>query len=145
MPELEIIPHPDEQRSYAELRSEFRSEALANLRAQFSGTHPLGWNMIGDSTTARDKYSADDWAYEMLCRLDGHVQQDFGLREVKLTWSARLEKEAQAALLHESATWDDSVSGVTDHDAPACPPVELMTDDQICDYVNKSIEDSDRG
>jgi len=182
MPELELTPHPDAERSHAELRSEFRASALANLRSQYAGHHPVGWQMIGDTSTSRDKYGPSDWGYEMLCRLDGHVTQDFGLQPGKhyyqcskcsfrsnatndsvpsctyhgdtmaleftddmMRLSVRLENLAKESVLHESATWDDSVAGVTDHDSPACAPVESMTDDEICDYVNKSIEDSERG
>jgi hypothetical protein len=145
MTELEIIPHPDEQRSLAELRSEFRDQALANLRDQYAGYHPCGWAMIGDPARARDKYSAESWSFEMLHRLDDPVTQDFGLTEARHTWSTRLEKEAQAALAHDSVTWDDSVAGVADSDALACADVTHMTDEELCEYVDAAIKESARG
>jgi|ERR1700733_7715324 len=145
MTELEIIPHPDEQRTYAELRSEFRAATLAFIRANYAGYHPLGFAMIGDPTRARDHYSAEEWSFEMLHRLDSPVTQDFGLTEARFTWSTRLEKEAQAALAHDSVTWDDSVAGVADADAPPCADVTTMTDDDLCEYVDRSIRESERG
>jgi hypothetical protein len=141
----ELIPHPDEQRSLAELRSEFRLDALDNLRSQYVGHHPIGWAMIGDPSRARDKYTAEEWSFEMLHRLDDPVTQDFGLTEARYTWSSRLEKEAQAALAHDSVTWDDSVAGVADADAPPCADVTTMTDDDLCEYVDRSIRESERG
>jgi hypothetical protein len=144
MTELEIIPHPDEQRSLSELRSEFRDQALANLRDQYAGYHPCGWAMIGDPARARDKYSAEEWSFEMLHHLDDPVTQDFGLGAAH-RWSSRLEKEAQAAIAHDSVTWDDSVAGVADADAPACADVTTMTDDELADYVDLSIRESERG
>ena len=144
MPELELIPHPDAERTYAELRSEFRADNLHRVRSLYAGHHPVGWAMIGDPTTARDKYMADDWAYEMLCRLDGHVAQDFGLRNVPFAMAVRVERLAQESLHHSAATWDDG-AGVTDHDAPACAPVESMSDDDLAGYCDRSIKESERG
>jgi hypothetical protein len=145
MPEHELIPHPDSQRSYAALRAEFRASALAALRDQYAGHHPVGWLMIGDSAHARDRYDAESWSFEMLHRLDEPVTQDFGLDSVPAAVSVKLEEQAQAAALHESVTWDDSVSGVCDHDAPPCQDVHTMTDVQLCDYIDAAIKESENG
>ena len=142
---LHVTPHPDEQRTYAELREAFRAAHLAMLRDQYSGYHPLGWAMVGDPARARDKYDAEGWSFEMLHHLDAPVTQDFGLTEARNTWSARLEKEAQAALAHDSVTWNDDVAGVADTDAPPCADVGAMTDDELCDYIDRSIKESERG
>jgi len=146
MPDILVTPHPDEERSYAELRSEFRAASLAFLRASYADyRHQLGWDVIGDPATARAHYSAEQWRDQMLLRMDAPVEQDFGLTEAQHTWSARLEKEAQAALAHEQVTWDDSTAGVVDHDAPPCADVTTMSDDDLCDYVDRSIKESERG
>ena len=141
MLEREITPHPEEQRSYAELRDEFRQTALVNLRGQFNSHHELGWSMIGDPARSRARYSPEEWVKEMLLRLDEPVTQEFGLDDIPFTVSVKLEQQAQAAMLHESATWSDEVSGVVDHDAPACD-LAAMSDDQVCDYIADAIERS---
>lgn len=143
MPDLLLeTPHPDEQRSLAELRAEFRADNLARIRSRFEGYHPVGWQMIGDSSRARDHYSAEQWAIEMLRRLDAPVTQDFGLQDAPLSVEADLAELADAALLHDSVTWDDSVPGVHDHDAPPCADVHTMTDEQLCTYIDSAIEES---
>lgn len=138
------IPHPDEQRTYAALRSEFRALALARIRDSYTGSHPLGWAMTGDPLYARDRYTAEEWSYILDRRLCDPVTQDFGLDAAPSTLGDELEELAQRAVLHDSVTWDDSVHGVTDHDAPPCAPVNTMTDDDICDYVDHAIKESDR-
>ena len=145
MPELEIIPHPDEQRSYAELRAEFRAAALSNIRSQFGGRHPLGWDMAGNPEYARDRYTASEWCYQMCRHLDEAIEQNFGLDLVPDSLWSKLCKLAKESLHHESATWNDSTEGVIDHDAPACSDVGAMTDNQISDYVESSIRESERG
>jgi hypothetical protein len=142
MTELEIIPHPDEQRSLAELRSEFRASALASLRSQYTSHHQMGWSMTGDPAASRPHYSSEQWAYEMDRHLLDPVTQDFGLGAAH-TWSARLEKEAIAALEHDSVTWADGTEGVVDHDSPACADVTTMSDDDLADYVDRSIKESE--
>jgi hypothetical protein len=91
--------------------------------------------MIGDPTIARDRYTASEWWKQMLAHLDAPVTQDFGLGSVPPSWSSRLEKQAQAAAAHDSVTWDEG----EDQDAPACAPVESMTDEELADYVDRSI------
>jgi len=145
MPELEITPHPDEQRSLSELRSEFRSTALYNLQSQYAGHHPVGWNMVGDPTRSRNHYDAEHWSFELLHHLNAPVTQDFGLAAVPRVIAIRLSAQAAAALEHDSVTWSDNVSGVTDHDAPACVDVTSMSDDDLCEYVDTAIRESDRG
>lgn len=141
MPDLlDVTPHPDEQRTYAELREEFRAASLAFVRTNYAGHHPIGWQMIGDYSMARDVFNAEDWCREMLSHLDAPVKQDFGLGNVPLAWSIRLEKQAQAAAAHDSVTWDEGV----DQDAPPCD-LAGMTDDDLCDYVDRSIKESARG
>jgi hypothetical protein len=145
MAELEIIPHPDEQRTYAELREEFRAANLQRIRSEFCGQHPLGWNMIGDPSTARDRYTAEQWAMEMLDRLDDPCRQDFGLTSNHANrLGARLEKQAQAALDHDSVTWPEGTDGTADADAPACCDVGAMTDEELCDYIDTAIQGSKR-
>jgi hypothetical protein len=72
------------------------------------------------------------------------VTQDFGLGAAAHTWSSRLEKEAIAALEHDSVTWADGTEGVVDHDAPACADVTTMTDDDLCEYVDFAVKESER-
>ena len=139
----ELTPHPEEQRSLAELRSEFRTTNLVRLRNLYEGQHPLGWDMVGDPYYARDRYDAAAWAHEMLVRLDAPCSQDFGLGDVPTKLSIQLEELAERSLLHESVTWDSDVEGVVDHDAPPCGPVAGMSDDELCDYVTNAIELSD--
>ena|ERR1700685_1915174 len=142
----EITPHPEQQRTYAELRSEFRTENQNRIHSQLM-SHPVGWGVLGDSSLAWDRYShqsigqePSEWASEMLSRLDAPVVQDFGLGDVPFTASLAIEKLAQAALLHDSVTWEDG-PGVTDSDAPACD-LQGMTEDELCDYVERSIQES---
>jgi hypothetical protein len=144
MPELEIIPHPEQQRTFFELREEFRTENQKRIH-QLLKSHPIGWGVIGDSEKARDRYTADAWAQEMLARLDTPVQQDFGLGDAPFTLSVRLERLANESMVHEMTTWDDSVEGVVDHDAPACADVMAMSDEELCDYVDRSIRESECG
>lgn len=132
-------PHPDEQRSYAELRKEFRLTHRQSLIDQMS-THPLGWGIIGDPLRARDRYTAEEWAIELDHHLLTPVIQDFSLDRVPVEMWDRLAKLAHNSLLHESVTWDDEVEGVVDHDAPPCPPVDTLTDEQLCQYVEDSIK-----
>ena len=136
-----IIPKHDEQPSHAALRAEFRATALANLRAQFSSHHQLGWSVIGDPAQARSTYSAAEWAMELDRRLTAPVTQDFGLSGAPASLGSTLEHQAS-----DAATFDlVSIPGGVDHDAPALGcPVELMTDDEICDYVDAAIKESAR-
>jgi len=134
---LEIIPHPDERRAYLDLREEFRSENKKRIHERLK-SHPVGWGVLGDSEIARDRYNANEWRDEMLKRMDAPVVQDFGLTDVPFTLSVRLEKQAQASSLHDSVTWEEG----EDQDAPACKDVSTMTDDEIADYVEKSIKES---
>jgi hypothetical protein len=140
MLEHELTPHPDEQRTYAELRSEFRAAHLADLRSQMH-PHSHGLWRIGYllSTDPELRARALDSA---MC---APVRQDLGLDFAPAKLGSELESLAQKSLLHESVTWDDSVSGVTDHDAPPCPDVASMTDDDLCDYVDYAIKESNRG
>ena len=139
-----VTPHPEEDVSPAILREQFREDHRLNLRSQMS-KHPLGWGVIGDTETARDKFSGEGWAREILRCLDSPVSQDFGLDNVPFTVSIRLEEQAQRSILHESVTWDDETEGVVDHDAPECQDVREMTDDELADYVDRSIRESARG
>src|ERR1700691_6388173 len=116
---LHMTPHADEQRSLSELRSEFRADALANLRAQYAGVHQLGWQIIGDPATSRGRYSAAQWAMELDRHLLSPVTQDFGLGAAH-RWSARLEKEAIAAREHDRGDRSDGGEPCVDHGAPAC-------------------------
>ena len=68
--------------------------------------------------------------------------QDFGLADVPMALSEKVEDLAQKALLHDDVTWEDSVDGVTDHDAPACPDVLRMSDEDLCSYVDAAIKGS---
>lgn len=140
----EIQPHPEEQRSYAELREEFRAEHTSNLRAQMS-SHHRGWCVIGDPESSRVHFTASQWARELDKHLCEPVTQDFGLNSVPQAMWEWLEDLASKSLLHDSVTWEDSVEGVVDHDASPCPPVESMTDYEICEYVDRSIKESKRG
>jgi hypothetical protein len=143
MLEHELTPHPDEQRNLAELRSEFRAAALSHLRDQYSGHHPLGWMMTGDPARARDRYYAELWSFEMLHHLDDPVTQDFGLGDVPSSLSSKVERYAKESLME--ATFPADTAGTYDHDAPACCDVGEMTDEELCDYVTASIEESARG
>ena len=136
MPDLnEILV--EEQRTYAELREEFRAENLVRIHSRLK-QHPLGWGVLSD-LPARDKYASEAWAVEMLRHLDQPVILDFGLGSVPFTESLKLEELAQKALLHDSATWEEGTAGVRDLDAPACD-LDSMTEDEVCDYVNTAIE-----
>jgi len=138
----DILPHPEQQRSYAELREEFRAEALSNLKKQMT-CHHLNWSVIGDPEKSRAKFTAYDWTLEMLKHLDDPCSQSFNLNSVPDKLWSRLSRYASESLLHESATWDDSVAGVTDHDAPPMPDPFEMSDDEICDYVEKVVKEGD--
>ena len=144
MLEREIIPHPDEQRTYAELREQFRAAASAHLRDQCAGYHPLGWWMIGDPSTARDRYDAESWAMEMDRRLLDPVTQDFGLDAVPTSMGAKLQNQAVAAMAHDDVTWPEGTEGTADADAPPCADVTTMTDDELAQYVDRSIKESAR-
>lgn len=133
-----LTPHPEEQRSLAELREEYRAKHRAELRWQM--THHLGWGVIGAPEKSRVHYSAEEWAREMLTRLDAPVNWELS-GEVKE--AGKLEELAQKALLHEQVTWAEGTEGTVDHDAPPCKPVHLMTDEEIVRYVDHAIERSD--
>jgi hypothetical protein len=137
----ELQPHPEVERSYAELREEFRATHLADLRSQFADhKYARRWNWIKE---LGERYpSPVDWALEMLKRLDAPVKLDFGLSETPESLGEKLNKQAIAALEHEQVTWDDSVEGVVDHDAAPMPDHRTLTDDEICDYVEREIERS---
>lgn len=137
---LHIVPHPEEQRTYAELRTEFRADNLERIRSEFAGQHPVGWNMIGDPTTARDGYSASQWRDEMLKRMDEPVIQDFGLSEVPLSVWIKMADQAVNAEYHDSVTWEEG----EDQDASPCD-LSSMSEDEICDYVDREIRESARG
>jgi hypothetical protein len=139
MLEHELTPHPDEQRTYAELRSEFRATHLSSLRLEMH-SHSHGLMRIGDLLPS-DPLARALALDSAMC---APVRQDFGLDFAPAKLGSDLESLAQKSLLHESVTWDDSVSGVTDHDAPPCPDVTSMTDDDLCDYVDYAIKESDR-
>ena len=134
----------EEKLSLAALRSQFRAVHLESLRDRIQ-SHLLGWGVIGDTMCARSHYDAEQWALEMLHHLDDPVTQSFGLDTVPREIGTRLEDQARAALEHDSVTWDDSVDGVVDHDAAPCAPVETMTDDELCDYIDDSIKESENG
>jgi len=138
MPEMIVIPHPDEQRSYFELREEFRHENQHRIHDQLF-QHPLGWGVLGDPNYARDRYAPEEWARELDLYLRDSVIQDFGLPGSD---SEQLEKLAKESILFESATWEDGTEGVVDHDAPACKPIDSMTEQEICDYVAWAIKES---
>jgi hypothetical protein len=135
------ITENDQQPSNAELREEYRKLNKLRIHALLM-RHPIGWGVIPEGPS-RDRISREDWVFEMLARLDADVIQSFGLEKVPPHFSERLEKLAQESLHHESATWENSVEGVSDHDAPACKDVEEMTDDELCDYVERSISNKE--
>jgi hypothetical protein len=128
----------EEKHTLAELRSQFRAVHLEALRDRME-SHLLGWGVIGDPLRSRSCYDTEQWAQEMLHHLDEPVVQSFALDQVPASLSLRLEKEAKAALEHDSVTWDDEVEGVVDQDAPACPDVHTLSDDQLCDYIDLAI------
>lgn len=138
----EIEQHPEQQRTYAELRTEFRTAALERIRDSYTGYHPIGWAMSGDPIYARDRYTAEEWSCLMDRRLREPVTQSFGLDSAPLSLGEELESLAQKSMLHESVTWDASVEGTVDHDAPACADILRMSDDDICAYVESAIEAS---
>ena len=86
----EISPHPEQQRTYAELREEFRAENQKRIHSQLM-THPVGWGVLSD-LPARDRYSKEDWRDDMLRRLDAPVSLDFGLSDVPFASSIAIEK-----------------------------------------------------
>ena len=142
MTELELTPHPHEERSLAELRYEFRALNLERIRDSYTGSHPVGWAMSGDPLYARNRYTAEEWSYLMDLRLCEPVTQSFGLDSAPTSLGEELESLAQKSMLHESVTWDASVEGTVDHDAPACADILRMSDDDICAYVHSAIEAS---
>lgn len=145
MPELlEPTPHPEEQRSLSELRAEFRAANRERLHDQML-SHPIGWGVIGDPRYARSLYTPEQWAIVMFNHMDSPVTQDFGLDCVPMALWLRLEKQAIDTLHHTAVTWDDSIAGVCDHEAPPCPPVSTMTDEELCDYIDSAIKDSENG
>lgn len=145
MPDLiqELIQHPDIERSAFELRAEFRAMRRAEIHSQLQ-SHPCRWGVLADGP-ARDRFDTTHWAMEMMHRLDSPVTQDFGLIEVPRSLGERLETLAHKAILHDSVTWDDSVEGTVDHDAPPCADVTTMTDSELCDYVDRAIQESTNG
>lgn len=134
----ELAPHPEEQRSYAELREEFRAAHLIDLRSQMS-KHPIGWGVIGEPGRSRAHYDSESWAREMLRHLDTPVNQTFALDRVPESVWKQMAEQAEKSLLHESVTWSDDVGGVVDHDAAPCAPIESMTEEEICNYVEAAI------
>ena len=142
-----VTPHPERQRSYAELRSEFRAQRLEDLRSQMS-KHQLGWGVVGDPEKSRVHYTAEQWCREMLLRLDDPVTQDFGLGDLSIDdvnlLGALLESLAQESEEFERVTWPPGTEGTVDHDAPALEqPVAAMSDEALCDYVEMSIIESE--
>lgn len=141
----EIQPHPEIERSYYELREEFRAQALENLRNRFNARHVQGWNSIVERPS-RQMYTARGWALEMVRRLGecsgGVSSLDFGLARCPNGLGEKIEALAEKADLHETVTWAADVEGVIDHDAPFLSDLESMTDDEICDYVDRAIERS---
>jgi hypothetical protein len=140
---LHITPHPEQERSYAEMRDEYRAQNLQRIRGLLKDYRLNGVKMklmgrpLDLQGEARSK--------ALLAALDEPVTQDFGLGDVPMELSVKLEDLAQESVAHDSVTWDDSVEGVVDHDAPEILiPVEKMTDEELLLYVDTAIENSRR-
>lgn len=136
---IHIIPHPDEESPLAQLRSEFRASNRERIHDALL-THPCGWGVLGDPSKSRACFSAEEWSFEMLFHLDDAVTQDFGLSAVPSALGARIEKLAGDSVYHDLV----SHPGGVEHDSAPCD-IAAMTDDEICDYVDQSIKESDRG
>lgn len=138
---LRIEPHPEEERSLHELRSEFRADNLARIQSQLVDYRvgnvqmkmlgvPLA--MQGGTTPATRARLLD----RALCE---PVTQNFGLGDVPSELADRVSRLAEESLTHDLVSHPSGV----EHDAPAAAiPVEEMTEQEQMDYVDLAVEES---
>lgn len=142
---LHLEPHPESERSYAELRSEFRAENLQRIRSLLKDYRVNGVNMklLGEPLAALGGTTPEKRAKLLLEALDSPVEQDFNLGSVPVEFIQRLGDLVAECDEFEQVTWPDGM-GAVDHDAPPAPiPVEMMTDAEQCEYVDRAIKSSE--
>jgi hypothetical protein len=138
---LHLSPHPESERSPYELREQFRAQNLARIRSLLKDYRVNGVNMkmMGQPLAALGGTTPEKRAKLMLEALDQPVEQDFNLSAVP---PALMEKIGELALEcdeFDKVTWPDGV-GAVDHDARALPvPVEMMTEREQVEYVDRAI------
>lgn len=136
--ELIITPHPYEEKSYYELREQFRAENLARVRSKITEyIIPRGdYEAITPFKIMPDRHTME--AHKVSS--DGKVT----LIETDLFPPLPANLLEQASELAEESLVFDAVDipGGVDHDGPACPKLDSMTDAEICEYVATTIERS---
>jgi hypothetical protein len=147
---LHLVPHPHEEKSYYELREQFRAENQARIQrmlrdhevrrynektGEWDIVVKTGFKVMGDTLG----FSPEERGAAMLTDLNTRpVDQLFGLDMVPDYLIDKVEE-----LSAETEVFDKvNIPGGVEHDAPACPPVETMTEQEICEYVDRAVEDS---
>jgi hypothetical protein len=145
---IRIEPHPESEHSYHELREQFRAENLERVRSLLNDYRINGVKMklMGQPMALEGATTPEARAKLLLSALDSPVTQDFGLEDIPADLCKQLDDLVDKCSLSEQVTWAEGTEGVVDHDAPALPvPVDMLTDDELCKYVDQSIEESKNG
>ena len=144
---LHIQPHPEAERSYYDLREQFRADNVSRIRALLNDYRVNGVKMklMGTPLALQGGTTPEKRAELLLAALDAPVTQDFGLADVPADIRKQLDDLLGECETFERVTWDDSVAGVVEHDGPAVPiEVEMMTEAEQITYVDHAIEASRR-
>jgi hypothetical protein len=142
---LRIEPHPESERSYHEQREQFRAENLKRIQSLLQDYRLNGVRMkiMGTPLALEGATTPELRAKALLKALDEAVVQDFGLAEVPPDIREQLDSLIEECDLFEKMALPEGEG--TDHDAPALPvPVEMLTEEEIIQYVDDSIEESKR-
>lgn len=124
--------HHEQQRSYSELRTEFREEALNSLRVRLRKTAIIRdskGDVIGSYSMLDEKHTMEE--------MYDHPQ-NFGLESVPSTLTERLYDKADETETFEAISLPAGEG--TDHDAaPLLQPIEMYTDIELINYVDSAI------
>lgn len=134
----EITPHPEMQRSFQELRQEFREENLKRVRGMISSLAVSISGRIHKTRFFTDNRKLSELSQQMIEAMASSIsnpsrcpiKQTFGLSEVPRYLSEKLRDKAR-----ESETFDSvSIPGGVDHDGP---PLESLDEPSILSYMEK--------
>lgn len=132
MPSILQIPHPEEDRSYFDLRAQFREEALNSLRARLRKTAVIRdakGNIIATFSRLDEKHTMDE--------MYDHPQS-FGLESVPANLTERLYDKADESQTFEAMLLPEGEG--YEHDGPAIlQPIEDYTENELIAYVDRAI------
>lgn len=148
----EIEPHFNEERSYHELREEFRAQNLQRIRSLLKDYHivskdgkQVALKMMGEPLALQGGTTPAKRAELLDKALCEPVSQDFGLAEVPDSLWQQVEKLAEESMLSTSVTWEEGTEGTVDHEGPPMEkPIHEMSEPELIAYVDDAIEESKR-